>query len=347
MTWKKATVITDGLNHRRQGKVVSATYIGRFGVGDVVEVDFEGEFSANGYDWVPVRAGERVGVAARFGVALDAPGNSPPVATKKIGLHLASGDKAGVLEMVTRLKSAGRPVPVVLVNNDGGLADAIKTASPSTFVVFRPVFSASDELPRHGSVWDSGAQWFDKMWRHMSSAQADAYQFTNEIGLGNGDTDDDVRKFCTFYRELMDACNKVSRKCTIGDFSSGHVEPRQVEFLRPMFEQADAQGHVLNYHTYTDKDADGSFANGAAYNSLRWKPWVEGLNRIRIIFGESSHYHGPRWRGQATVNLWTEQQAQVADDARVIGACAWTAMPTWDWEADRVDLSAYEAWMRG
>lgn len=242
-------------------------------------------------------------------------------------------------------------MPCVLVVNHDGLPAAIKAVSPSTYVVFRRVRGADDPSPADRG-WPSGEQWVREL-EAMNGFPpgADAYQLCNEWFTENSRPAAEFVRFRDFYLQLMDAMSARGRICTVLDLRPGHLELNQFEVLRPVFAQAERQGHILNYHAYGSTQQNWSMVDQAAYMTMRWVPWVRDYPRLRILFGEAGSYNSPRFRDAGTtLNMMREFHALLKPyAAQVIGACWWTIAGTpgnWGGDDWASTLSQYERWQR-
>lgn len=266
---------------------------------------------------------------------------------------MAGGNYPGnLLSIIADCAQVGHSVPCAVVVNHDGLPAAIKQVSPETFVVFRRVLSKDDPSPADRG-WPSGEQWvreFEGL--NGFPPGADAYQLCNEWFTDNGRPVAEFTPFCDFYLSLMDAMTRRGRRCTVLDLRPGHLEMDQFEVLRPVFAQAERQGHILNYHAYSSTQANWDMTADAGYFALRWVPWMRDYPRLRVIFGEAGSYNSPRYRDAGTtVTMMRQLQTLLQPyQSQVIGACWWTLGGTpGDWSGDdwQPALDAYAAWMRG
>jgi hypothetical protein len=236
----------------------------------------------------------------------------------------------------------------VTVVNHIGLPAEIKRVSPKTFVVFRRVFGKDDPSPENVG-WPSGVQWLDYM--GGMPVEADAIQYANEWYTDNGRPAHEFARFRDFYLSLMDACTARGLHCTVLDLRPGHIELDQFEVLRPVFAQAERQGHILNYHAYSSTENNWDMTVGAEYFALRWVKWVKDYPRLRVIFGEAGSYNSPRYRDAGTTTAMMGQLQGLLKPyaSQVIGACWWTiAGVPGDWGPDdwKDALPAFEAWRK-
>lgn len=262
---------------------------------------------------------------------------------------MAGGNYPGnLIETLSRMALTGHPCPCVTVVNHIGLPAEIKRVSPSTFVIFRRVFGKDDPTPENIG-WPTGAQWLDYM--GGMPAEADAIQYCNEWFTQNDRPASDFTRFRDFYLSLMDACTAWGHHCTVLDLRPGHLEMNQFEVLRPVFAQAERQGHILNYHAYGSSSNNWDMTVDAEWFALRWVKWLKDYPKLRVIFGEAGSYNSPRYRDAGTtVAMMKQLQGLLKPYAsQVIGACWWTLAGTpGDWTVDdwKDALSAYEAWMK-
>lgn len=252
--------------------------------------------------------------------------------------------------MLARLAQAGHPVPCVLVVNHDGLPAEIKRVSPSTVTVFRRVQGKDDPSPE-SMGWPGGEDWARRLEALNGYVPgADYIQGANEWFTDNGRPAADFVKFRDFQLQWMTANTARGRHCTVLDLRPGHLEQNQFEVLRPVFEQAERQGHVINYHAYSSDKQNWDMTADAEYFALRWVPWLKDYPRLRIIFGEAGSYQAPRYRDVATTLLMMKQFKEILTPyaAQVIGACWWTiAGVPGDWAPDdwQAALAGYEGWM--
>jgi hypothetical protein len=265
---------------------------------------------------------------------------------------VAGGTYPGnLLSTIAACAQAGRSVPCVTVVNHDGLPAEIKRVSPSTVTVFRRVAGKDDPSPEQRG-WPSGEDWY----RYIASINgivdgADYTQCANEWFTDNGRPAAAFVRFRDFYLQLMDAFAARGRHCTVLDLRPGHLEMNQFEVLRPVFAQAERQGHAVNYHMYGTSGKNWDMTADAGYFALRWVPWLKDYPRLKIIGGEAGNYNGPRYRDPlTTVNMMTQLQGLLQPHAaQVIGACWWTLAGTpGDWAPDdwQAALGAYAAWMQ-
>jgi hypothetical protein len=151
-----------------------------------------------------------------------------------------------------------------MVISDPGLCKMIKDRSPSTDVYYRWVTSDHDAGPFDSPdprTWTSGRLWFDYMWaRHSQATGADYHQLYNECSFG-GNTQDAAYAVAvnTFEMQMMERATQVGVKVTIGNYMPGVPEALHIERLRPAFDMAEKQGHVLCYHAYSSVRHDSDF----------------------------------------------------------------------------------------
>lgn len=252
--------------------------------------------------------------------------------------------------MLARLAAAGHPVPCVTVVNHDGLPAEIKRVSPSTVTVFRRVQGKDDPSPESWG-WPSGEDWAGHI-EHLNGyvPGADFTQGANEWFTDNGRPASDFIKFRDFALGWMNANTARGRHCTVLDLRPGHLEMNQFEVLRPVFAQAERQGHAINYHAYSSDKQNWDMTASAEYFALRWVPWLRDYPRLKIIFGEAGSYNSPRFRDAGTTIAMMQQLQGLLKPyaAQVIGACWWSLAGTpGDWAPDdwASALKAYEAWM--
>lgn len=221
-----------------------------------------------------------------------------------------------VLAGLRRLHAAGKRIAIHMTNWNG--AAEVKQAMPDCLVFNRVCYTSHDGSPRGflrrllgrdkpdprapfgpttvpgprriAGGWWSGEEWFNKYWPDLSqNVGADVYVWTNEW-FGNRQPHDEVDKFITFYKQLMDACTARGITCTIGDFSVGTPgypsiieEAYDVPAMQEMLSQAERQGHWLNTHLY-DVHAPGLVDR--IYTLTRYKTLRKNHPNLKVIAGE-------------------------------------------------------------
>ena len=215
-----------------------------------------------------------------------------------VGLHIIPEriDRAGLLAMIGRLAAAGRPVPIVVVLNDAGLADDIKRASPATIVIFRV------ETNKDPAVGEDGGKWLDdRLGLARASKLADWVQLacealsSNPVALSN------------FYVGMMTRALQVGLKITIGNIASGNPPGdigAGIEAMRPMLQMASDHGFPLIYHPYSPRTVEGfnDIASEAAFYVQRYKFWRTAFPKL-IIFGGEAGTGQPDFQGEKTLTF--------------------------------------------
>jgi hypothetical protein len=231
-----------------------------------------------------------------------------------------------------------------LVVNHIGLPAEIKRVSPSTFVVWRRVFGADDPSPE-ARGWPPARWWWDYL--GGVPAGADAIQGANEWFIANDRPAQEFTRLRDWLLAWMDICTAYDTHTTYLDLAPGHLEMNQFEVLRPVFAQAEKQGHLLNYHAYSSDKFNWDMTVDARFFALRWVPWVKDYPRLRVLLGEAGSYNSPRFRDAGTtVAMMRQLQGLLAPYPQVIGAAWWTlGGEPGGWGADdwQVALGAYEA----
>ena len=329
-----------------------------------------GTADCDGYQWTRITSwkNERGWVASKYlavnnqpPVPVPPPTPPKPTTLKSIGIHVAaSGDYGDLLGVIERSAHNDTPVPAVMVISDPGLCKMIKDRSPSTDVYYRWVTSDHDAGPFDSPdprTWTSGRLWFDYMWaRHSQATGADYHQLYNECSFG-GNTQDAAYAVAvnTFEMQMMERATQVGVKVTIGNYMPGVPEALHIERLRPAFDMAEQQGHVLCYHAYSSVRHDSDFTTDSKYFALRWVDWVKNFPKLKVILGEAGRYNSPRFQGRGDMLRMIGELDSLLQPLRVAGrdvrACWWTIKGQTDknWFADdwTPELPAYENWLKG
>ncbi len=324
---------------------------------------------ANGYNWLEI-SGARLYIAD-FGVRdvsitpnpKPVPNPTPtPQARKSIGVHVAgSGNYGDIVGVAERAAKAGSPIPLMVIVNHTGLGEEIKRVSPSTVTVFRHVFGTDDPSPfgqnEFDSGWWDGDKWFDHMWQWHSQARGiDFHQMYNECSFGgNGQSAVYAARVRKFEIELMTRANERNVHVTIGNYMPGVPEQKHIDELKPALAFAEAHGHALCYHAYTDASNDIGFESNKEWFALRWVNWVVAYPKLQVILGEAGHFNSPRFRGEwDMLSLMTELDTllqPLRKAGRKVAAAYWTISGQLDrnWQHDDFtpSLPAYEKWLKG
>lgn len=324
---------------------------------------------ANGYKWL--RVGNARLYIADSGVKEIADDHMPPpvdplptpvLARKSVGVHVAgSGNYGDIVGVAKRAAEAGSPIPLVVIVNHTGLGEEIKRVSPSTITVFRHVFGTDDPSPfgqnEYDNGWADGRAWFERMWTYHSQARGiDFHQMYNECSFGgNGQSTVYAARVRKFEIELMERANEQGVKVTIGNYMPGVPEQRHIEELKPALAFAEAHGHALCYHAYTDASNDIGFESNKEWFALRWVNWVAAYPKLQVILGESGFFNSPRFRG---VNHMLRAMAELdsllkplRNGGRKVAAAWWTISGqldrNWQYDDFTPSLPAYEKWLKG
>lgn len=255
--------------------------------------------------------------------------------------------------MVERLAKAGRPLRVVTVISDAGLADKIKRLSPDTFVIFRFVWGKDDPSPA-ALGWPTGEWWWERMWAVNSQCLlADVYQCCNEW-LTNDWSPADVARFVKFYMELMQAAKKRGKKVTVGDFFPGTPEVldvngfNQLEAMAPMFDMAAELGMPINAHMYNLDE--NTMSDPEQWTGERFVRYVMRYPNCKFVFGEDGTFKGDYYPDR-TPRLMQERAVQIANYPQVIGSAWWTLRGSVlnGWADDNINpvLPWMEQWIKG
>lgn len=283
-----------------------------------------------------------------------------------IGIHLAgSGALGDFLDVVERLALAGRPVPCVIVVNDGGMCAEIKRRSPKTYVVFRgnvvgiePHPFAGLKADGTGTVADPAA-WYHYMERWNSQAPAaDAYSLYNERTFGgNTQSVEYARRVAEFDLGTMIEAEKFGKKIAFGNYFVGTPELQHVAVMGDMLRHAEAHNHPLIYHAYTSNRKNPAtnrydFTFEADYFGMRWARLFKDFSKLTIILGEVGLFNSPRFGGPADmVQLMTELDDLIEPyilQGWDVRGCWWTAEANQgEWSLDDITpaLGSYEQYM--
>lgn len=289
--------------------------------------------NADGHVWVgvnvPNASGTVVGwlVKKFVTILVDEPPKPVPSKRLHVGLHFAfSGGLGNSMEIIEQMCKDDCPPPAILVCSDPGLVRRIKEMDKRIITCYRWVGSDHDEFPMSGdehSIPPNGAVWYDTLFKRHSQAvpYADLHQLHNEITFaGNTQSVEYAKRFNVFCMQMMMRATNDGQHVTFGNFMPGVPEQKHIDAMAESFTYAEANGHWLCYHPYTqDKPDDSSyFALGSddkpstPYFGLRPVEWVRPYPRLNVLGGEASYYNSPRNRGDvAFVKFMDEGQAMV------------------------------------
>jgi hypothetical protein len=257
----------------------------------------------------------------------------------KIGFHIAGGHVPDSLEQILRdLYNSSKPLACALVVNHGHLCRAIKEASPTTVVVYRPVLWDDSDNPASRG-WMCGRDWFNRLWGHMHPYRqwVDYFQFENEWFVLPSRTEAEMRRFGQFFIELMETCENAGVRCLVGNIAVGNLDPHHEPALHEMFLRAERAGHPFDYHMYSSQHRNHDMLHEADLYAARWHRWARKYPNLKFIFGEAGSFHGPRYVDPQTTIAQMRQTEQLIQpfDSQVIGACWWTlAGEPGGWGAD-------------
>lgn len=264
-----------------------------------------------------------------------------PVTYRKLGLHLHTANNISACVKVYReCAQAGKPLPLAVVINNTGLVDAIKEVSPSTFVVYRGGINeqtGTDSLPL---VQDdkmanmlAGEKRFNERY---APCKADAFQCCNEHYSGAYPAWK-VEAMSDFYLGIMAAAKARGTLVTIGDFSAGTPEDHHLELMAPMLAQAEADGHILNYHGYSKPNVFDMTVDSTWY-LMRWERITRNYPKLRVLLGE---FGGYAQNGPDPMSLVRQGQAMLATNVNVIGAAVFTANAASPWDTNGCGFDPY------
>lgn len=357
-------VVSERLN-LRSGPSISEQKLRLLLAGELVE-QLGCEAVVGGKTWLQIRAAKDglVGWAVADYLYVPLPPIVPNIRTKAVGIHVAgSGDIGDLLGVAQRLHWAGTPIPLIVVVSDPGLCQRIKDVSPKTVVVYRWVASSEDSGPFDnlkadgtGTVADPYLWYYRLMARHSQAIGADFHQMYNECSFGgNAQSLFYAQRVSDFELALMRRADLDGIKITVGNYMPGVPEQHHIAVMRSTFAYAEAHGHALCYHAYTNRDADATFGNAAEWYALRWVPFVKDFPRLKVILGEAGHYNSPRFRGRDDMlRMMAELEGllmPLRQSGRDVRAAYWTIRGQKDvsWAVDDWTpyLADYEAWMKG
>lgn len=304
---------------------------------------------ANG--WATIRTADDLTAYVSAAYIEDTSAPPPPVGDyRRMGLHLHTGNNAvACVRVYDECARAGKPLAVAVVINNTALVDTIKRVSPSTFAVLRAGINeqtGTDFLPL---VEDdnmvnflAGEKRFNE--RYVPCA-ADAYQIANEHYSGGHPTWK-IEAMTQFYLGGMAAAKARGVIITVGDFSTGTPEDAHLEIMKPMLDRAEAEGHILNYHSYA---APGIYdmTYESTWWALRWERIIRNNPKLRVINGEFGGYHN---NGPDIMAMVRQYQAMTATNKILIGSAVYTANAGEDWKRKGFDFDAhlteFSVWQR-
>lgn len=266
-----------------------------------------------------------------------------PVAYRKLGLHIHIGNNAGQCVQVYReCAQAGKPIPLAVVINNTWLVDAIKQASPQTFVVARLGINeqtGTDSLPL---VQDdkmanmlAGEKRFNERY---APCAADAYQVCNEH-YSNAYPAWKVEAMSQFYLGIMATAKARKTLVTVGDWSAGTPEDHHLELMQPMLAQAEIDGCPMNYHGYAPPDIYDMTAQSEWW-TMRFERITRNYPKLRVLMGECGGYGQ---NGPDPMKLVRQYQAMLATNVNVIGAAVFTANAAAPWDTNGCGFDPYLA----
>lgn len=247
--------------------------------------------SANGYSWVPVYYYGWGWCAINWLAAFQ----KPTVIRKSwAGAHTIGSTSDALRTMILNCKTAGKPLASLLSVIDASIFQWTKQVSPETITINRPLWP--DNYPTEGGRIKFNQGWFDS---NIAPTQAylpfiDYIQFVNEKWPGNDASGQILQDIANFYIDLMNACNKIGKHCTVLDLAPGNMaddrhapEPDQFSVMKPMLQKASAEGHVLNYHMYNDLENGLDPASRKYAFAMRWVKWVKEIPGLKMLGGEA------------------------------------------------------------
>lgn len=201
------------------------------------------------------------------------------------------------------------PAVAVVINQPDRVAWLRAKYGNRVFIVAR-----STNIPRGipNASYQAGLNFF-RTYFPLLPGGADVYSFCNEwIPFADPAG---VRAAVAAYQGLMDAANTAGVQVTVGDFAVGNPRIDMDPLLAPMLDQAAAQGHILNYHWYSQ---EGSLditlnANGLG---LRVLPWLRARPTLKCIFGEFG-LNVPSYPGIQPILTANEQAANLISIAGI------------------------------
>ncbi len=237
--------------------------------------------------------------------------------------------------------AASHPCYVVVVN-EVKAAQEIRRVSPETLVHFRITGHDRDMTPtRVGGA--ERVRWLLPIFR---DSNAQLLSIANEW-TPPGDTPEQVavlRMCCEAYQGAMDEASRRGITIAVGDFSvaNPHIErPGVLDTLRPMFAQAERDGHFLCINYYA---RNGDTANDP--DALHWVRMTEDYPRLRVVMREYNVLAEDTPTGEAFTALLRAGDARWAKYPQFMGAALYTLVGYPDSEWRRfdyaADLAAYE-----
>lgn len=303
---------------------------------------------------------EIAGYVSEQFLTFEQPEPEPKSATKR-GYHFLSGPRNfDAIGHIAQLAARGTPLAGVTVNMVDGarsIPAEIKAVSPQTVVVGRIYTGAEPDRQE----WPSGHLWMmDRKNDVMAFPDVDYWQIANEWGVNSlaGKVDDHsaekveyvTSNFVRFYLEIIEWFKANGKKCVVGDFGVGQVEPWYEEKLYPLFAAAERAGMPINYHAYNGGPTTGltetDMMNGAAWYAMRWLRWAKRFPDLLWVFGEagagSAQYTGSKERELAMMGQFDEMLSGRMefeidgvkvrpDPSKILYYAWWTLWPTYDW----------------
>lgn len=226
----------------------------------------------------------------------------------------------------------------VLVANEDKAVGAVKTVSPNTKVAFR--VTGHDGIDLAGNIaldYYAGKRRAEGLLPYFQQVPADYFIFANE--WLSQDDPHWLACGCAAYQGIMDTVPK-GMVVGIGDFSTAQPQTERAdirEAMRPMLEQAQAQGHILNIHLYPKKNDPAETAQALID---RWNFVFENYPRLKVIVGEYAPKEGMT-HGSEFENFLKEGERLLSAHPQIIGAALFEI--GFGWSNFQLNIDEYKA----
>ena len=259
----------------------------------------------------------------------------------KIGVHIILGPRNGFGEFLRKIADAGQTLAVVKCVDDFGSAKEAKDLMPNTLTVgrlnnFRTTdgdvvdTQAFEPLLPDGTYRDARqvAEWFyagvKPQWER-NRGWIDVWETFNEFSAHWGWQSD-------FYLAMMDIAEADGYKLSHYACSSGNPpNAAAARQMLPCLKEAKRRGHCLSLHEYGGVGIPIETLKGTQpFHALRYRALYETIlipngADPRLIISECSQNAGFRFAGaEIFVEDFAWYDAELAKDAYVVGAAAWT-----------------------
>lgn len=259
LTLAQVTAYATARLNLRRGAGLAYDVLAILPTGASVTYNTDTTTSANGYQWRKVNYQGADGYVAIQFLTLTPPPPPPPVTTGRghlMGLHKHLGGVGNevILGMAQRLKAAGKPLEVVVVVSDPGLANALVPLVRR--VVYRWQAGTAVDNPDYGSYpagtdWRAaGAAWMAARWSNYSALDPTIFiQPINEDVWHAADA--------PFWLGILDFLEAKGRRAACFADAVGNPDDAGIsadlkwKARGPVFERAASRGHVIACHIYS------------------------------------------------------------------------------------------------